>query len=150
MRRRRRTAETETGSRPRASPFTFDGAEIPFVPGQSIAAALLAADVRVTRITRGSRPRGVFCGIGVCFDCLLTVNGQPNVRSCLQPARAGDLVQTQQGAGDEHRAVRAQHGPGGWGRGAIGTEGVVVGAGPAGLAAAVSAADSGADVVVVD
>jgi D-hydroxyproline dehydrogenase subunit alpha len=152
MRRRRRTAETETETRslPRTESFTFDGAEIPFVPGQSIAAALLAADVRVTRITRGSRPRGLFCGIGVCFDCLLTVNGQPNVRSCLQPARAGDLVQTQQGAGDEQRAVRAQHAPGGWDRRTIGTEVVVVGAGPAGLAAAVSAADSGADVVVVD
>src|SRR4029453_2768487 len=103
MRRRRSTAETETRSLPRTESFTFHGAEIPFLPGQSIAAALLAADVRVTRIPRRSRPRGLFCGIGVCCDCLLTVNGQPNVRSCLQPARAGDLVQTQRGAGEEQR-----------------------------------------------
>jgi NADPH-dependent 2,4-dienoyl-CoA reductase/sulfur reductase-like enzyme len=150
MRRRRRAESTDTQSLPRTESFTFDGAEIPFVPGQSIAAALLAADVRVTRITRGSRPRGLFCGIGACFDCLLAVNGQPNVRSCLQPARAGDAVQTQRGAGDEQRAVRDQYPLGGSDRRTVGAEVVVVGAGPAGLAAAVSAADSGADVVVVD
>ena len=36
-------------------------------------------------------PRGVFCGIGVCFDCLVTVNGRPNQRACLVPGRAGDV-----------------------------------------------------------
>src|SRR5215510_1434966 len=150
MRRRNRAAQTDTRPLPRTESFTFDGAEIPFVPGQSVAAALLAADVRVTRVTRGSRPRGVFCGIGACFDCLLVVNGQPNVRSCLRPAHAGDVVQTQRGPGDEQRAARAQDALGGSDRRTIGAEVVVVGGGPAGLAAAVSAADSGADVVVVD
>jgi hypothetical protein len=41
----------------------------------------------------------VFCGIGVCFDCLVTVNGQPSVRACLAEARPGDRVETQQGTG---------------------------------------------------
>src|SRR5262245_17114703 len=150
MRRRERAKQAAVRALPTTESFTFDGVAIPFAPRQSIAAALLAADVRVTRITRGSRSRGLFCGIGACFDCLLVVNGQPNVRSCLQPARAADVVQTQRGAGAEQRAVPVQHVLDRSDRRTTGAEVVVVGAGPAGLAAAVSAADSGADVVVVD
>nr|WP_276514252.1 2Fe-2S iron-sulfur cluster-binding protein [Actinomadura citrea] len=40
-------------------------------------------------------PRGVFCGIGACFDCLLTVNGVRDVRACRRRARDGDVVATQ-------------------------------------------------------
>lgn len=80
--------------------FTFDGSPIPAVPGQSIGAALIAAGRRSWRITRfAGEPRGIFCGIGICFDCLVTVNGQPNRRACLVLAGAGDEVSTQEGAG---------------------------------------------------
>ena len=58
---------------------------------------------RTTRL--GSRPRGAFCGIGVCFDCLVTVNGRPNVRACLEAARPGDVVTTQDRAGHADDAV---------------------------------------------
>jgi hypothetical protein len=52
------------------------------------------------RTTRGSgERRGVFCGIGVCFDCLLTVNGRPNQRACLVRAAPGDVIRTQEGTG---------------------------------------------------
>jgi aerobic-type carbon monoxide dehydrogenase small subunit (CoxS/CutS family) len=47
----------------------------------------------------------VFCGIGVCFDCLATVNGVPNQRACLVEARPGDEVVTQEGAGHDDLAV---------------------------------------------
>ncbi len=43
----------------------------------------------------------MFCGIGVCFDCLVTVNGRPNQRACLVPARPGDDIRTQEGTGHE-------------------------------------------------
>jgi predicted molibdopterin-dependent oxidoreductase YjgC len=80
--------------------FTFDGREITAQAGQSIAAALLAAGVRSWRTTRVERaPRGLFCGIGVCFDCLVDVNGQPGVRACLTEVQDGDHVLTQEGAG---------------------------------------------------
>lgn len=82
--------------------FDFDGRPIPFTDGQSVGAALWAAGIRAFRTTRdGARPRGIFCGIGVCFDCLLVVDGQPNQRACLTPAAAGARVCTQAGTGHD-------------------------------------------------
>ncbi|MET8989644.1 (2Fe-2S)-binding protein [Nonomuraea wenchangensis] len=70
--------------------MTFRGAVVPAEPGQSVGAALVAAGIRDWRSTRkGGRPRGLFCGIGVCFDCLITVNGVPDRRACLTPAADG-------------------------------------------------------------
>jgi predicted molibdopterin-dependent oxidoreductase YjgC len=80
--------------------FTFDGRPVPFEPGQSVGAALWAAGVRSWRTTRlAGRPRGLFCGIGVCFDCLVEVDGHTDERACVTPARAGLDVRTQTGAG---------------------------------------------------
>jgi predicted molibdopterin-dependent oxidoreductase YjgC len=80
--------------------FTFDGDEVPFVPGQTVGAALWAHGVRSWRRTRfGDRPRGLFCAIGVCFDCLVEVDGRPDQQACLVPAEPGLAVRTQLGAG---------------------------------------------------
>jgi predicted molibdopterin-dependent oxidoreductase YjgC len=90
-----------------SEPFTisFDGDEIACREDWTIGAALTAAGVRSWRTTRREgRPRGLFCGIGVCFDCLVTVNGRPSVRACLAAARPGDVVSTQDGAGHDDRA----------------------------------------------
>ena len=82
------------------SEVIFDGRPLPMRPGQTVAAVLLAAGVRSWRTTRvAGRPRGLFCGIGACFDCLVTVNGTPSVRACLTEARPGDVIATQDGAG---------------------------------------------------
>jgi predicted molibdopterin-dependent oxidoreductase YjgC len=76
--------------------LTFDGRPVPVEPDQTIAAALLAAGIRSWRTTRhGGRPRGLFCGIGACFDCLVTVNGVADRRACLVEARDGDVVRPQ-------------------------------------------------------
>ena len=75
------------------SHFLFEGRPVPFETGQSIGAALIAAGIMSWRTTRfGARPRGLFCGIGVCFDCLVTVDGRPSLRACLVEARDGDEV----------------------------------------------------------
>ena len=80
--------------------ITVDGRAVTALPGQSIAAALWGAGMLAWRTTRGSgRPRGAFCGIGQCYDCLATVNGEPNRRACLVPARPGDAITTQEGHG---------------------------------------------------
>ena len=80
--------------------ITVDGREIPAKSGEPIAAALLASGVRVFRKTaKKGYPRGVFCGIGRCTDCVMTVDGKPNVRTCVTPVRAGMKVEPQQGLG---------------------------------------------------
>jgi D-hydroxyproline dehydrogenase subunit gamma len=75
--------------------ITMDGAPLTGVAGQTIAGVLLAAGRRSWRQTRSGAPRGVFCGIGVCFDCLVTVNETPDVRACRRRAQNGDVVTTQ-------------------------------------------------------
>ncbi|MDK3258270.1 (2Fe-2S)-binding protein [Blastococcus capsensis] len=86
--------------------FTFDGRPVPFVAGQSVGAALMAAGIRSWRTTRvEGRLRGLFCGIGMCFDCLLVLDGRPNERACLVPADTGMRVESQEGTGHGHLAV---------------------------------------------
>ncbi|MFI8089698.1 (2Fe-2S)-binding protein [Streptomyces sp. NPDC086080] len=82
------------------SEIVVDGESLPFVEGQTVAAALVAVGRVAWRTTRvGHRPRGVFCGIGVCFDCLVTIDGSGGQRACLVPARPGMTVTT--GEGDD-------------------------------------------------
>ena len=79
--------------------FTFDDQIISANSGQSVGAALLAADVRKLRTTRfDQNPRGVFCGIGVCFDCLVVIDGITNQRACIVEVKPGMKVQTQVGS----------------------------------------------------
>jgi sarcosine oxidase subunit alpha len=80
----------------RALTFTFEGRTIAALAGQSIAAALYAAGVRVfTRSFKYHRPRGLFCVAGDCPNCLMQVDGQPNVRTCVEPVRQGLVVRHQ-------------------------------------------------------
>jgi predicted molibdopterin-dependent oxidoreductase YjgC len=80
--------------------FTFDGQAIPFRDGQTVGGALVGRGIVAWRTTRhGGRPRGLFCGIGICFDCLVDVDGVPNQRACLVAARPGMAVRTQEGTG---------------------------------------------------
>jgi aerobic-type carbon monoxide dehydrogenase small subunit (CoxS/CutS family) len=79
--------------------FTFDGKTISAISGQSVGAALLIANQRSLRKTRFNKnKRGIFCGIGVCFDCLVVVDGVTNQRACIIEARSGMQVKTQDGS----------------------------------------------------
>ena len=78
-----------------------DGKKIPAIEGEPIAAALLAAGIRKFRETpKYHKPRGIFCAIGRCTDCVMIVDGIPNVRTCVTPVRDGMIVQTQKGLGE--------------------------------------------------
>lgn len=80
--------------------FFFDGRVLPAREGEPVAAALLAAGVRVFRtMPRSGEPRGGFCLVGRCADCLMTIDGALNVRACLTPVRDGMQVKTQHGLG---------------------------------------------------
>jgi sarcosine oxidase subunit alpha len=132
--------------------FEFDGRRLEGHEGEPVAAALHAAGVRVLRhSTRLGRPRGFFCAIGRCSSCLMTVDGVPNVMTCVTPLRRGMKVETQRGKGDlpaaplELPASDLRH-PRDLGNVQL----AIVGAGPAGLSAAVSAGRLGVRSIVID
>jgi len=176
--------------------IVIDGESLEALPGQTVAAALMASGWDSWRTTRAAeRPRGVFCGIGACFDCLVVVNGTPDVRACQRTIAPGDTITTQHGAilpatSPEAAGTPASAGAAGVPASAelagtpasaeaVGTPAqaaagsgapaprrtgeqverpraktsdlvVVVGGGPAGIAAALAAANAGVEVLLVD
>jgi hypothetical protein len=77
----------------------IDGVATPARAGQSVAATLLAAGhlaCRTTPVT--GAPRGPYCMMGVCFDCLVTIDGTPNRQGCLVTVQGGMRIDTQRGA----------------------------------------------------
>ena len=79
--------------------FTYDGRTLQGYEGEPVAMALKAAGVMVHRYTaKRHEPRGIFCAIGRCTDCVMVVDGVPNVRTCMTPLAEGMEVQTQYGA----------------------------------------------------
>jgi 2Fe-2S iron-sulfur cluster binding domain len=76
----------------------LDGLPVEAIEGEPIAAALYAAGVRTTRLsTHRKEPRGAFCMIGRCTECCMTVDGEPNVRTCRILVRDGMRVETTKG-----------------------------------------------------
>ena len=78
--------------------ITVDGNPIQARAGEPIAAALIANGIFLCRTMPGSgSQRGLFCGVGRCPDCMMIVDGQPNVRTCITPVREGMQIETQRG-----------------------------------------------------
>lgn len=128
--------------------ITFEGTELIARSGESLAAALIAGGVRHFRETRSGACRGIFCGMGVCQECLVEIDGRPNQRACMtkvvapisvkrsvgNPVLPLDVAQT---VVIKPLQVRTP-------------DVLVIGAGPGGLAAALAAREAGAEVVVLD
>lgn len=75
--------------------LTLNGQPVTVPAGTTVAAALLAAGLRRFRhAPRHGDPRGLFCGMGLCYECLVTVDGIPNVRACLTPVAEGMVIET--------------------------------------------------------
>jgi NADPH-dependent 2,4-dienoyl-CoA reductase/sulfur reductase-like enzyme len=118
-----------------------DGRQVPASPGSSLLAALWNAGVLALRHSVGGEPRGALCAMGTCFECRVTIDGQPDRRACLEPVAAGMRVETGSLApGPTASPARLD----------VEADVAVVGAGPAGIAAACRAAQAGARVVVLD
>jgi len=80
--------------------ITVDGKKIKAREGETIAAALIAAGVKVFRYSvKRNEPRSLFCAIGRCTDCVMTVNNKPNVRTCVTLVAEGMKIETQKGLG---------------------------------------------------
>ena len=185
----------EVIDRGRLVSFRFEGRTVPAHPGDTIGSALSAAGINIfSRSFKYHRPRGLFCATGKCPNCLMNVNGVPNVRVCTEPVRPGDRVTSQHcwpslrwdalswienfdfllpvgfyykslirprflwklaepllrrlaGLGNlSHRRAESpaylhEH---------LHTAVAVVGGGPAGIAAAIAAAEAGGEVVLID
>lgn len=83
--------------RPRIT-FFLDGEAAEGRAGDSVAAALFALGRDSCRETAVSgAARGPYCMMGVCFDCLMTIDGIGNRQACLVPLREGMVVETQHG-----------------------------------------------------
>ena len=78
--------------------FLYDGKTLKGYEDEPIAAALRVAGVMTHRYTKKRHePRGVFCAIGRCTDCVMIVDGKPNIRTCITPLKEGMVVETQYG-----------------------------------------------------
>jgi predicted molibdopterin-dependent oxidoreductase YjgC len=78
--------------------FEYDGKSLKGYQGEPIAVALKANGVMIHRFTsKHEEPRGVFCAIGRCTDCVMIVDGKPNVRTCVTSLAEGMKVETQYG-----------------------------------------------------
>ncbi|KAB7572809.1 (2Fe-2S)-binding protein [Verminephrobacter sp. Larva24] len=93
----------DTGKGPAAASgarlaFTFDGRPLTGRAGDTVAAALLANGVTACRATPVSgAPRAPYCMMGICFECLVVIDGIGNRQGCLEPLRAGMRIATQHG-----------------------------------------------------
>ena len=74
--------------------LSVDGVSVTVPRGAMISAAVAAAGVSAFRKSVTGEPRGPLCGMGICFECRVTVNGRAHVRSCQVPCEAGMEVQT--------------------------------------------------------
>ncbi len=127
--------------------FYFNDVMLEAYEGETVASALYANGIKVlTYSAKYERPRGFFCGIGKCSSCLMTVDGVPNVKTCVTLVKDGMRVQSQRGFGSitnlkaEKRKIKKDM---------MKTDIAIVGAGPAGLEAAVWAGKF-ANVIVID
>lgn len=147
-------------SRPTLTPsgpqvwITFDGKPLPALAGETLAAALAAADIVALRRSDAAASRawrGQYCGMGACFDCIVTVDGRAGQRACLTKVRGGEVVGSTAPAGmPDDRLGALTDPPPASGLGEEETDILVVGAGPAGLSAALAARQSGASVILLD
>ena len=87
---------------------TFDGEPIEAAPGASVAAALVANGRTAWRSTGWGEARGVFCGVGVWFGCVVEMGGGSGQRACMIPLTEGMRIRPAVSAGDpdaEHAAA---------------------------------------------
>jgi predicted molibdopterin-dependent oxidoreductase YjgC len=79
-------------ARGRAITVTVDGRAVTAYEGETVATVLIADGDVAVRTTRGRQQRGLYCGIGVCFECLAVIDGVPNTRSCVAWVRDGMTI----------------------------------------------------------
>ncbi|SDX10043.1 2Fe-2S iron-sulfur cluster-binding protein [Roseicitreum antarcticum] len=129
--------------------FSFDGRALHAREGVSIASALTEAGIRALRLTPTGAPRGMFCGMGVCQECLVVVNGQPSQRACMTPLTDGMEITTQPALSPVTLPLETTTTPAAQAR-HLTPDVLIIGGGAGGLSAATAAARAGASVILLD
>ena len=128
-------------------PIEIDGEAFDAIAGESIAAALAAAGRLALKRDKSGAARGLFCGMGACFDCQVSIDGGPAQRACLTKVQPGMKIRSLAYRADiplpgtgaqQHQSEKVE------------CDVLVVGAGPAGISAAIPMIKAGATVVVSD
>jgi predicted molibdopterin-dependent oxidoreductase YjgC len=96
----------------RGQPITVrvDDQPVEAFEGETVAAVLLAEGIRTFRHTPRGEARGIFCGMGICYECLVTVDGAPNVRACVTPVSEGMVIETRSQARPDLESIRYPEG----------------------------------------
>ena len=139
----------DTGiARGKSVEIKINGTAVQAYEGETIAAVLAASGMRQIRQSpQHHDPRGLYCCMGACHGCLVTINGQPNIRACVTPVEPGQEIILQDGFGRldpdspepaPAELIRKK------------VQLLIIGGGPAGLCAGITAAESGATVLIID
>lgn len=145
-----RASNARLGEKSDVVEFGFEGRVLKARRGESLLAALVASGELRLRLTEDGRYRGPFCGMGVCQECLLEVNGRCSQRACMTSISPGMTVRRQANrvaavSGPKDTSARRRHVAS-----TLTPQIAVVGGGPGGMAAAAISAQSGADVLLID
>ena len=146
-----RAGNARLGAKSDVVEFVFEGRILKARRGESLLAALVASGELRLRLTEDGRYRGPFCGMGVCQECLLEVNGRCSRRACMTGVGPGMTVRRQPNRvaarpGPKDTSTRRQS----HASSALTPQIAVIGGGPGGMAAAAVSAQSGADVLLID
>lgn len=130
--------------------FTFEGEEVSAVEGQSLGAALVSAGHLSQREGRLGGAHGHYCGMGACFECLVSVDDHSGVRACMTPVQQGQAVKRHPYKTPFDIEAQRRSAAQAASLDVVTTDVLVIGAGPAGLQAALSAREAGASVLLID
>jgi len=128
--------------------FFYDGKPVFGYTSETVAAALEANGIKgFSRSSNLHRPRGLYCAIGKCSSCLVTINGQPNMRACMTLVREGMRVESQSTGKIPEWPTKFLERPT---PAAECVDVLILGAGPAGLSAAAVCSQAGLTTLVID
>ena len=131
--------------------ITFNGTPLSALHGETISATLHAHGIQTIRAFRSGQPRGLYCGMGSCFECVVTVDGREGVRACLEKVEHGQRVRSEIPLGtDSDPLMPLCNPPATTSPQEVPVDLLIIGAGPAGLSAAIAAAKAGVSVIVLD
>jgi len=140
-----RVSSPGIGSPDESGSLSYEGRAVPVAASDTVASAMVAAGELGNRRDDRGDLRGVWCGMGVCHECAVTVDHREGALACVTPARPGQIIETQSArrrVPTEAAAPRPES--------ELTPDVLVIGAGPAGLAAARDLAAAGLDVLLID